>query len=50
MALQRYDNREHASPMCEGVAEIRINLHLAREQPDNAAHESHTDTMSGQSS
>jgi hypothetical protein len=27
--------------------EIRINIYLAREQPNNMTHESHTDTTSG---
>jgi hypothetical protein len=31
IALLRNDNNEQASPISEGVAEIRINSHIARE-------------------
>jgi hypothetical protein len=36
--------------MTEGVVEIRIDIHLARGQPDNMTHVSHEGTTSGKHS
>jgi hypothetical protein len=36
-----FEHSEQASPISEGVTEIRINSHLARYQPGNTTHVSH---------
>jgi hypothetical protein len=35
MALLRNDRNKQVSPISKGFTEIRINLHLAKEKPDN---------------
>jgi hypothetical protein len=49
MALLRNDCNKQVSPISEDFVEIRINLHLAREKPDNMTHVSHEGTTSGHS-
>jgi hypothetical protein len=46
----RLDLASKSSPISEGVVEIRIDIHLPREKPDNATLKSHEHTMSGNSS
>jgi hypothetical protein len=46
MALLWNDCNEQASSISDGVVEIRINIHLAREQHDDMTHVSHIDTTS----
>jgi hypothetical protein len=35
MALLRNDSNKQVSPISKGFTDIRINLHLAKEKPDN---------------
>jgi hypothetical protein len=35
IALLRNDNKEQVSPISDGFTETQVNLHLAREKPDN---------------
>jgi hypothetical protein len=50
MTLLRNDCNKQVSPISEGFAEIRINLHLVREKPDNTIHVRHGGNTSGHSS
>jgi hypothetical protein len=33
-----FERAEQVSPISEGVAEIRMNIHLERDKPDNTTH------------
>jgi hypothetical protein len=38
-----FGHSDQASPISEGVVEIRINIHLAKDKPDNMTHMSNED-------
>jgi hypothetical protein len=49
MTLLQNDCNKKVSPISEGFTEIRINLHLAWEKPDNTTHMRHEGITSGHS-